>query len=66
VTEQNLQTTAQAEKLLKTLPADCAAEIIHGLLKGRKRIVTGTKSSTIFWMARLLPISYPRLLRMLG
>ncbi len=65
-TEEERQFAARAEKLLQTPPEDCAADIIRGLRKGRKRIVTGNKSTTMFWMARLLPNSYPRLLRALG
>ena len=65
-TEEDLQFSAQSEKLLRTPPADCAADILRGLLKGKKRIITGNKSSTMYWMARLFPNSYPRLLRLLA
>lgn len=54
-----------SEKLLQTPPEDCAADIIRGLRKGKNRIITGNKSTTMFWMGRLFPNSYPRLLRML-
>ena len=57
---------AQAASMLQT-PADvCAADIIKGLRKGSKRIMTGNKSSTVFWLSRLLPNSYPKLLKLLG
>ena len=56
----------QADKMLLTPPEDCAADIIRGLRNGDKRIVTGNKSSTMFWLGRLFPNSYPRLLKMLG
>lgn len=65
-TEADREFSTQAEKLLKTPPADCAADIIRGLRKGKKRILTGNKSTTMFWMARWFPNSYPRLLKMLG
>ncbi|MEE4144624.1 MAG: SDR family oxidoreductase, partial [Halieaceae bacterium] len=65
-TDVDRQISAQSAKLLITPPADCAADIIRGLLKGKKRIITGNKSTTMFWMARLFPNSYPRLLRLLG
>jgi len=58
--------SGQAEKLLKTPPQDCAADIIRGLRKGSNRIITGNKSSTMFWLARLFPNMYPRLLRTLA
>ncbi|MCY1385076.1 hypothetical protein D9M69_734100 [compost metagenome] len=57
---------ALAEKMLLTPPADCAADIIQGLRKGSKRIITGNKSTTLFWMSRLFPNSYPALLKLLG
>lgn len=65
-TDEDRRISQHASKLLTTPPADCAADIIRGLRKGKKRIVTGNKSSTMFWMARLLPNSYPGLLRLLA
>ncbi len=62
-TEQDTAFEKESEKLLQTPPKDCAADIIRGLRSGRKRILTGNKSSTMFWMARLFPNSYPKLLR---
>lgn len=53
-------------KLLQTPPEECAADIIRGLRRGKRRIITGHKSTTMSWMARFLPDSYPRLLGMLG
>ena len=55
-----------ADKLLQTPPEDCAADILRGLRNGDKRIITGNKSSTLFWLSRVFPNSYPRLLKMLG
>jgi hypothetical protein len=52
--------------MLQTPPADCAADIIRGLRNGKRRILTGKYSRTMFWLARWLPNSYPRLLKMLG
>ena len=57
---------ALADKMLLTPAADCAADIIRGLSKGSKRIITGNKSTTMFWMSRLFPNSYPALLKLLG
>ncbi len=65
-TDEDRQFSGKFDKLLITPPADCAADILRGLLKGKKRIIMGNKSSTIFWMARLFPSSCPRLLKMLG
>lgn len=50
------------KKILITPPTKCAADILAGLKAGKRRILTGTRSSTIDWIARLLPNSYPRLL----
>ena len=55
----------QADRMLQTSPAQCAAEIIHGLRRGKRRILAGKHSRTLFWLARFLPNSYPRLLHKL-
>lgn len=55
-----------ADKMLLTPPEDCAADILDGVRRGRKRIVTGNKSSTMFWLSRLLPNSYPSVLKLLA
>ncbi|MDP9139629.1 MAG: SDR family NAD(P)-dependent oxidoreductase [Pseudomonadota bacterium] len=55
-----------AEKMLLTPPEDCAADILEGLRRGRKRIITGNKSSVMFWISRLLPSSYPRVLKLMA
>ena len=56
----------KSSKLLITPPEECAAQIIDGLRKGRRRILTGNKSTTMFLLARFFPNSYPRLLAMLS
>jgi NAD(P)-dependent dehydrogenase (short-subunit alcohol dehydrogenase family) len=65
-TDEDRLIAASAEKMLQTPPADCAADIIRGLRNGKRRILTGKYSRTMFWLARWLPNSYPRLLKMLG
>jgi len=55
--------SSQADKTLTTLPEDCAADIINGMRKGHKRIITGNKSTTMFWLGRLFPNSYPAILK---
>lgn len=57
---------ANAKKLLLTPPAECAADIIAGLERGQRRILTGHKSTTLYWLSRLLPNSYPAILKMLA
>jgi NAD(P)-dependent dehydrogenase (short-subunit alcohol dehydrogenase family) len=64
--EEETLFSQNSDKLLTTPPEDCAADIIRGLRKGKNRIITGNKSSTMFWMGRLFPNSYPKLLRMLA
>ncbi len=54
------------QKLLITPPEECAADIIRGMRNGEKRIITGNKSSTMFWLARLFPNSYPAILRLVA
>ena len=53
-----------AKKLLTTPPEDCAAAIIRGVERGKNRIVTGNTSKTQWWLSRLLPNSYPRILKL--
>lgn len=55
-----------AKKMLLTPPDDCAADIIAGLERGDKRILTGNKSTTLYWLSRLFPNNYPAILRMLA
>jgi NAD(P)-dependent dehydrogenase (short-subunit alcohol dehydrogenase family) len=57
---------ALADKMLLTPASDCAADIINGIRNGTKRIITGNKSTTMFWLSRLFPNSYPTLLKLLG
>lgn len=57
---------ALGEKLLTTPPDDCARDIIAGLERGDRRIVTGNKSSTLHWLSRLLPSRYPNILKALA
>jgi NAD(P)-dependent dehydrogenase (short-subunit alcohol dehydrogenase family) len=56
----------KGDKMLITPPEQCAAEILNGLRKGHKRILTGNKSTTIFWMTRLFPNFYPTLMKYLA
>lgn len=52
-----------ADRMLITPPEDCAAAIIAGVERGKKRIVTGHMSTTLFWLSRLLPSSYPAVVK---
>jgi len=52
-----------ADRLLLTPPEECAADIIVGVERGKKRIITGHKSTTLFWLSRLLPNGYPAVLK---
>ena len=47
------------KKLLTTPPEKCAAKIIAGIERGKRRIVTGNTSRSTWWMSRWLPNSYP-------
>jgi NAD(P)-dependent dehydrogenase (short-subunit alcohol dehydrogenase family) len=55
----------KAEKALVTPPEECAADIVNGIRKGNRRIVTGHMSSRMFWLGRLFPNVYPVLLKKL-
>lgn len=52
--------------LLVTPPEECAADIIAGIENGKKRILTGSKSSTLYWLARILPNAYPTILKLIA
>jgi short-subunit dehydrogenase len=53
-----------ADKMLKTPPEACAADIVAGVERGRRRIITGYRSTTFYWLSRLLPNSYPTLVKL--
>jgi len=52
-----------ADRMLITPPGKCAADIIAGVERGRRRIITGHLSTTLYWLSRLLPNRYPAVLR---
>ena len=56
----------KAAKLMTTPPEVCAADIIKGIRKRKRRVITGNASTIMFLMSRLFPNSYPGLLKMLG
>ncbi len=53
------------DKIMRTRPEDLVAEILAGVERGDKRIVPGYLAGRIFWLSRLLPNSYDRLVRMM-
>ncbi|MBK9625153.1 MAG: SDR family NAD(P)-dependent oxidoreductase [Rhodocyclaceae bacterium] len=53
----------KAEQMLLTPPAECAANIIKGVINGDRRVVTGHRARTVHWMSRLFPNYYPQLLK---
>jgi NAD(P)-dependent dehydrogenase (short-subunit alcohol dehydrogenase family) len=58
--------SASADKMLVTPSEVVANDVLDGIERGRGRVLTGKYSRTMFWMSRLMPNSYPRILRMLG
>jgi short-subunit dehydrogenase len=55
-----------AEKIQTTTPTDCANQILDGIERGDLRILPGNKASTLDWLARFLPSSYPKVLKMMS
>ncbi|MBK9521072.1 MAG: SDR family oxidoreductase [Rhodocyclaceae bacterium] len=53
----------KADEMLLTPPEECAANILKGIVNGDLRIVTGHRSGITFWVSRLFPNSYPKLLK---
>ncbi len=54
------------DKLLITSPEDCAADILAGIERGKRRIITGHKSTSLWWLSRFLPNRYPAVLKVLA
>jgi len=61
--EEESRFSGLAENMLLTPPEDCAADIISGVERGRKRIITGHRSTAMYWLSRLLPNGYPMILK---
>ena len=61
--EEEARFSVLADKLLQTSPDECAADIIAGIERGKKRIITGNRSTTLFWLSRLMPNAYPAILK---
>jgi len=57
--EEEARFAGLADKLLLTPPDECAADIIRGIERGKRRIITGHRSTTLWWLSRLLPNRYP-------
>lgn len=51
-----------AEKMLTTPPERVASDILAGVERGKRRVLTGSQSSTMSWMSRFLPNTYPALI----
>ena len=61
--EEEARFSMLADVLLKTAPEECAADIITGVERGKRRIVTGHKSTSLYWLTRLMPNRYPAILK---
>lgn len=64
--EEEARFSMLADKLLKTPPEQCAADIIAGVERGKRRIITGHKSTSLYWLTRLMPNRYPAILKMIA
>lgn len=60
------RSAAATDSMLRTPPEKVASDILNGIRRGKRRILTGYASSTIHWLTRLFPNSYPRLLKLLA
>jgi short-subunit dehydrogenase len=52
-----------AMRLMTTSPEKCAADIVAGIERGKKRILTGNLAFRLDWLSRLLPSAYPAVLK---
>ena len=64
--EEEDELSRSAQKLLTTPPEVCASDIIAGIERGDKRVLTGNKSRSLSWLSRILPDHYPALLKRLA
>jgi NAD(P)-dependent dehydrogenase (short-subunit alcohol dehydrogenase family) len=48
---------------MTTLPADCAQEIVAGLIRGDNRLLVGSGAKALFRLSRLFPNSYGKIMR---
>ncbi|MDM0110552.1 SDR family oxidoreductase [Variovorax sp. J22R133] len=58
--------SALAAKLLTTPPEKCAANILKGVQRGKKRVVTGNQSAPLFWLSRLMPNNYHSVVKLIA
>ena len=57
---------ADSFEVLLTTPADdCAAAIVDGIERGKRRVLVGNRSFTAGWLPRLFPNSYTAIVRRL-
>lgn len=56
---------AKTGTMLVTPPEVVASDILNGIEKGRRRIITGKYARSIFWLARLVPNRYPGVMKRL-
>lgn len=61
--ERERQMLGRMSKTMQTTPDECAADILAGVRKGKRRIVTGRLSNVLFWLPRLFPSTYHRFLK---
>nr|BBD50106.1 short-chain dehydrogenase/reductase SDR [Haliea sp. ETY-M] len=57
---------AAFQQLARTSAEKAARIILRGAARGRARILIGADARLIDWLVRLLPVSYPRVMRLLG
>ncbi len=65
-TDEEKQVINQMGQLLKTPAYICARQIVEGVEKGKRRILTGYMARTTLLLTRLFPTSYPKILRLFG
>ena len=64
--ELEAQFSALAAKLLVTPPERCAADILNGVRRGKKCVITGNQSRSLFWLSRLMPKSHHSIVKLIA
>jgi len=53
-------------KMLTTPPEKCASDILSGIERGDRRVLVGNGATKAYWISRLLPNHYDKVLRLMA
>lgn len=62
-TDAERKLSAKFDQLLITPPEEVARDILNGVARGKKKIMTGSMSMLVDWISRIFPTSYHALVK---